>query len=161
MAVLFSVAVTIVIAGFLWFYVVRPILEDFEVIGPRTVNTFQEADPPAARIMSRETAQTGQTDRADRQTDRVSVADPWIERLKVDRTKTALIELLVDSAWGVGEIRSVLKGDTTVLGVEIENARKRRGAEPEEPTYRTPIVGRPTSAQFFETDPELAYQPPR
>jgi hypothetical protein len=31
--------------------------------------------------------------------------------------------------------------------------------EQPEPEYTTPIAGRPTSAQF-ETDPDLAYQPP-
>lgn len=159
-AVLFSWLVAIVITGFLWFYVVRPILEDYELIAPRAVNDYQEANADAARVMSRETAQTTRQTETDNQTDRVSEADQWLDRLDVDRTKIALIELLVYSGWGVGEIRSVLKGDSNVLGVEIEAARKRLGAEPDAPPYTTPYAGRPTSAQFFETDAELAYQPP-
>jgi hypothetical protein len=48
-----------------------------------------------------------------------------------DRTKTALIELLVYSGWEVGQIRVVLKGDNGALGAEIEAARQRLGISTE------------------------------
>jgi hypothetical protein len=122
------------------------------------VKTFQDDDRAGDDIMSRKTAQTA-ADGTQTQTDeRVSEASQWMERLKVDRTKMALIELTVYSGWSVDEIRKVVKGDNNVMGAEIESARKRQGVEPE-PAYVTPIVGRPTAARF-ETDPEYPYQAP-
>lgn len=72
-------------------------------------------------------AQTGQTGQTDTQTDHVSEADRWLDRLEVDRTKTALIELLVYSGWEVGQIRNVVKGDNGAIGVEVEAAKIRLG----------------------------------
>lgn len=49
MATLFIIGVSIVIAGWLWFYVVRPILEDYGVIEPRVMSgdaDFEDADRP-------------------------------------------------------------------------------------------------------------------
>ncbi len=95
----------------------------FLVQDEETVNHSGGATP----VMSRETAQTAQTVQTDKQTDHVSEADVWLDRLEVDRTKTALIELLVYSGWEVGQIRGVLKGDNGVLGTEIEAAKIRLG----------------------------------
>jgi hypothetical protein len=78
-------------------------------------------------VMSPTPAQTPQTEQTDTQTDQVSVADRWLDRLEVDRTKTALIELLVYTGWEVGQIRNVVKGDNGAIGTEIEAARQRRG----------------------------------
>ena len=78
-------------------------------------------------LMSRAPAQTAQTTQTDKQTDYVSEADLWLDRLEVDRTKTALIELLVYSGWEVGQIRGVLKGDNGTIGTEIEAAKIRLG----------------------------------
>lgn len=123
-----------------------------------SVNNFQDAAGTAPHIMSRQTPQTV-TDGTQTQTDeRVSEADRWIERLRVDRTKLTLIELTAYTGWSVDEIRKVIKGDNNVLGSEIEGARKRQGIEPE-PSYITPIVGRATNARF-ETDPDYPYQAP-
>jgi hypothetical protein len=79
------------------------------------------------RIMSRGIAQTGQTAQTDQQTDQVSEADQWLDRLELDRTKTAVIELLVYSGWEVGQIRNVIKGDNGAIGGEIDAARRRMG----------------------------------
>jgi hypothetical protein len=94
----------------------------------RPVKSFQQAAP----IMSRDIEQTEPDEQTDRQTDQVSEADLWLDRIEVDRTKTALIELLVYTGWDVGQIRGVLKGDNGALGTEIEAARQRLGisAEP-------------------------------
>lgn len=89
----------------------------------RLVNRSQAAGP----LMSPETAQTARTERTDARTDQVSEADRWLGRLEVDRTKTALIELLVYSGWEVAQIRSVLKGENAALGTEIEAAKIRLG----------------------------------
>ena len=71
--------------------------------------------------------QTAADEQTDRQTDLVSEADQWLDRIEVDRTKTALIELLVYSGWEVGQIRGVLKGDNGAIGTEIEAAKIRLG----------------------------------
>jgi hypothetical protein len=78
-------------------------------------------------IMSRWASAPQQTAQTDTQTDYVSEADLWLDRLEVDRTKTALIELLVYSGWEVGQIRGVVKGDNGAIGTEIETAKIRLG----------------------------------
>jgi hypothetical protein len=87
----------------------------------RPVNDFR----PAAPVMSHEFEQTRADGQTDRQTDLVSEADQWLDRLEVDKTKTALIELLVYSGWDVGQIRGVVKGDNGAIGAEVEAARQR------------------------------------
>lgn len=155
-ATVFGIAVTIVIIGFLWFYIARPILEDFGIIGPRDVSYYQVDAPASTRVMSRSDAQTGRQTKQTAQTD----ADLWVERLQLDRTKTTVIELLVYSGWDVGEIRAVLKGDSGTLGTEIKAARQRLDREDSPPaSYRTPIVGRPTNARF-EADSDHPYEAP-
>ncbi len=77
-----------------------------------------------------------QTDQTDRQTNPVFAGDEWLDRLEVDRSKAALIELLVYSGWQVGEIRNVVKGDSTAIGVEVAAARQRLGIDPLERTLR-------------------------
>ena len=143
-AQLFMWLVAFVIVGFLWFWIVRPILEDWGVIGPyvpprydaetkRIVNTLPAAAPAAAHDMSTPAARTN-ADGADEETDgRVSVADQWLDRFEVDRTKTAAIELMVYSGWTVAQIRAVIKGENAALGAEIDAARQRLGIAPEQP----------------------------
>jgi hypothetical protein len=112
-------------------------------------------------IMSPAPAQTTpdqQTDEADRPADARLSGDPRrCYALQLDRTKAGLITVLVYNEWSVSEIRGVLKGDNTVLGQEIAEARERLGMLPAG-EYRTPIAGRPTAA-VFETG-DLAYEPP-
>src|SRR5690242_16554110 len=80
-------------------------------------------------------------DDADRPTDRpsVSAVDPWVERLEVDRSKTAVIEVLVYSGWTTGEIRAVLKGDNGAIGQEVDAARQRLGIDPPEREARISV----------------------
>jgi hypothetical protein len=83
--------------------------------------------------MSTPAARTN-ADGADEETDgRVSVADQWLDRFEVDRTKTAAIELMVYSGWTVAQIRAVIKGENAALGAEIDAARQRLGIAPEQP----------------------------
>jgi len=128
-------------------------------IAVQIVKDYQEDYAADPHVMSRESDQTAQTDQTDRQTDEPSAADRWMDRLEVDKTKTALIELLVYSGWGVGEIRSILKGDSGVLGTEIDAARKRLGIAATA-AYVTPVAGRPADPRLFQTDPEFPYQAP-
>lgn len=141
MGALFAVAVTIIIAGFLWFYVIRPILVDWGfIVDAETVNDYQPVmscpvTPPTAQIQT------------DKQTDLgLSVDDLSAPRLQLDRTKVAVIEVMVYNGWQVGEIRAVVKGDNGAIGAEVEAAKKRLGIET--PEARTPIANRPTAATF-------------
>lgn len=130
-AQIFAILVTIVIVGWLWFYIVRPILEGFGVVRPvESVNSSQDVKSrPAAPIIA---------DEPDRQTDRPSVSEDNLEvpRLQLDKTKAAIIEVLVYNGWQAGEIRSIIKGDNGVIGTEVEAARKRLGIDPPERTLK-------------------------
>jgi len=83
-------------------------------------------------VMSSVTAQTDRQTETDDQTDLVSEADMWLDRIELDRTRTAVIELLVYSGWTTSQVRAILKGDTGTIGTEVEAARGRLGitAEP-------------------------------
>ena len=74
-----------------------------------------------------ESAQTKQTDQTDGPDEAVSDADRWLDRLEVDRTRAAVLELLVYSGWDVSQIRGVIKGDTGAIGAEVRAARQRLG----------------------------------
>lgn len=121
----------------------------------RSVKRSLENAPHTPHVMSRQEVQTQQTDATDA---RVSEAEQWIARMRVDRTKATLISICAYTGWTVPEIRAALKGDNNVLGVEIEAARTRLGIAPPAP-HVTPYVGRPTNARF-ETDPDYPYQAP-
>lgn len=82
--------------------------------------------PLMPSVESVQTAQTGQTDNTDRP---VSVANQWLDRIEVDRTRTAIIEVMVYSGWSVGEVRSVIKGDNAAIGTEVAAARQKLGIE--------------------------------
>lgn len=161
MGVAFSILVTIIIVGFLWFWIVRPILEDYNLIAPReSVNDYQEAHAPPAHVMSRQEALSVRPSETDA---RVSAVNPLWEEFLLDRTRARLITVMVDSGIPVAEIRGLLKGDNGAIGAEAEAARKRLGIEPPAQLaapYVTPIAARPTSARFEFTDPDYPYQAP-
>lgn len=120
----------------------------------RGVNTSVRVPSPDPT----QTAPDQQTDGADRRASAGLSGDPrHCPALRLDRTKAGLITTLVYNEWTVSEIRAALKGDNTVLGQEIAEARERLGMAPAG-EYRTPIAGRPTAA-VFETG-DLAYEPP-
>lgn len=68
----------------------------------------------------------GQTDG---QTDPVSAPDSTIARLELDRTRAAVIDVLVQAGWDVGRIRATLKGDNGAIGTEVAAARERFGLD--------------------------------
>ena len=118
---------------------------------PQTVKTSQE-------VMSRPQQPT-LTDKTDRPADRLSVS-AQIEkppRLQLDKTREALIEELLTLGWTMKDFRreQIFRGDNNKISAEVEAARKRLGIESGD--HRTPIAGRPTSAEFAAA---LEYQPP-
>ncbi len=168
-AQLFMWLVAFVIVGFLWFWIVRPILEDWGVIGPyvpprydpETKQIVKDSAPPtpaAANDMSTPAQRTaadggGRTDGRP-----VSAPNPWMERLQVDRTRAAVIELMVYSGWRVEQIRTVIKGENAALGAEIDAARQRLGM-PEAPRIIA-VSERGAPQRPLVLDRELEYKPP-
>lgn len=130
-AQVFAILVTIVIAGWLWFYIVRPIFEDFGVVRP-----FEGVKSSDVVMWSAPVSVVAdeQTDEADRPS--VSEDNLEVPRLRLDRTKTTIIDVLVYNGWQTGEIRAALKGDNGVIGTEVEAARKRLGIDMPERTLR-------------------------
>lgn len=84
-------------------------------------------------VMTISAAQTATDQQTDGQTDQVSEADLWLDRIEVDRTKTAIIELMVYSGWTVGEVRAIVKGDNAAIGIEVAAARERLGTGDDPP----------------------------
>ena len=132
MATLFGLSVFVLMIGAVWFFIARPILEDYGVLAPRadsaaTVNHSQPLMSTPASFL----AQTNQTDQTDESDDAVSEADRWLDRLEVDRSRTAIIELMVYSGWNTSQVRAVLKGDSGMVGAEVEAAKIKLGIAPE------------------------------
>lgn len=141
MATLFAIATTLVIIGWLWFFILRPIAVDFGLIPD--AESVNDNEP----VMSRSTELQEPLKQTDKQTDLgLSADDPACPRLQLDRTKQAAIEVMVYNGWGAGEIRAVIKGDNGAIGAEVEAARKRLGISSDD--SRTPIAGRVTAASF-------------
>jgi hypothetical protein len=53
--------------------------------------------------------------------------DP-LRRLRSDRSRAAVVEVLVQAGWDVGAIRAVLKGDNGAIGAETQAARAALGS---------------------------------
>lgn len=47
---------------------------------------------------------------------------PVVAALRLDRTRAALIAVLVDSGWSVTEIRAVVKGENAAISAEVAEA---------------------------------------
>lgn len=137
MASLFGYAVALVIAGWLWFFIVRPILEDWGVISVKSSEPVMERAQSAPLVVERTN---------DRTNERSPHDSLWQEFL-LDRTRLNLIAVMVDSDLTVTEIRGLLKGTSEIVGEEIEAERRRQGKPTSQP-YQTPIAGRPTAAKF-------------
>lgn len=131
MVQLYLFACAIVGLGALWFYVLRPMLEDFGWLLPRE-SVKEEAEttpvsPPHTMSTSLQTDDRQQT--AD-----VSAEERIIlDSLQVDRTRKSLIVLLLYSGWKPSEIRPLFRGDNNVLSAEIETVRQALDAPPDEP----------------------------
>lgn len=148
MAVLFAAGVCILAIGFVWFYVVRPILEDYGVI----VNPSQETDP---YVMSRSDpapapslALSLQTDGA--QTDRQPAT------VKPGRAELLTLYATMRAA---GITREQARPALKAVGLPLDN-NLWADAAPAEAPHVTPYVGRPTNARFDVTDPDYPYQAP-
>lgn len=148
-ATFLAIGVTILCVGWLWFYIVRPILEDFGVI---RVNDYDDAAAPApVVVMSRSemSAPVSPVSSKDGQSDGRTDSD------QVGRAELlTLYKVLRKYGIPREEIRPALKGVRVVLSNDVWAS-----AAADDAPYITPIVGRSTSARF-ETDADFPYQAP-
>lgn len=151
-AILFSIAVAIIIAGWLWFFVVRPIWEDF------SVKDSAEEDAPimsrAAPAPALSSASSLQTDSA--QTDRQ-------EKINKPTPEQYLTLFKVLRAAGVKreDVRPALKGMGLALDNNVWRMAEAEGPEEkEEDVHVTPYAGRRTLARYYPDEPELEYKAP-
>lgn len=98
----------------------------------------------AAPAIAPSSLQTDSRQTADRPMMPVPVAEEMLNIFRVLRAAGVKREALA-SAW-------------RAAGLKLDNNLWAQAA-PEEPPTLTPIVGRPTNAQFRESDPGLEYQP--
>ncbi len=164
MGTVFSIAVTITILGFLWFFVARPILEDYGVLAPRAVKDYQLTaafDPP---VMSRQEVPEKPVSAT-----MVSVPLPGTQLDTAEiahyLTEDQIVEVLALARDAKGKhlysgkkIYALVGGNYGQFLATMRELREDTGDMPDEPMVRTPIAGRPTKASYF--DPELAYRPP-
>ncbi len=151
MGAAFSILVTIVIAGFLWFWIVRPILEDYNLIAPReNVNNYEEAAPI---VMSRSESVAPVDRPLSLQTDSRQTTDKPAHVAPSRDVMLNTYRLLRKYDIPREEARPVLKS----AGLPLDN-NLWADAAPPEPEHVTPIVGRQTAAQFERTDPDYPYQ---
>lgn len=156
-ATLLAIGVTILCAGWLWFYIVRPILEDFGWIATgESVNTYSERAPV---VMSRSEERPAPSALSSKDGQSDGRTDSFVyERGDL----TMFYKLLRKYGVPREEARPILKAMRVPLSNDVW-ADSAPAAKPapadEQPAYVTPIVGRPTSARF-ESDPDFPYQAP-
>lgn len=111
---------------------------------------FDSSDLRRRDIPSSDDEQTEQTDDADSRQTAVCPLYDAVDRLQLDRTRTALIEVLVLAGWEVGEVRGVVKGDNGKIGDEVAAARERLGGDA--PAARTFVAREHRNGELIERD---------
>lgn len=89
------------------------------------VNRFEEAPAASTYVLSSSARTDGRTDG----TFGADAAAQSIARLRVDRTRAAVVAIMVDSGWKVEEIRAVVKGQNSDISEEVQAARERLPAQ--------------------------------
>jgi hypothetical protein len=166
---LFWICVVILGSGWLYFYVARPILEAYDIVGPlenvKGLGVEQNTPKP---VMSRP-----ETPRPSVPVHQVPVPVPGTNDSKAARPD----DLTEDRAWEVIALAKDERGKYKHSGKKLYATkggsypeflawlRQLRGDDktepPEEPVVYTPIAGRPTRASYY-SEPELEYkEPPR
>ena len=122
LAYAYALLAAIGVGAIVYARVVVPLLEAFGIDAPLSGAFYDKAQP--------QTPQTAQTDRADSPSAAVEPTEAprnLTERAIPAGDRGALVEALVVNEWGVGQIRTVLKGDNGVISQEIAAARERLG----------------------------------
>lgn len=119
MAPLFAICVVIVVAGVVWFHILRPILVDFGVIGvDESVKDFQGAMPPES-TPAKSNEQTGEGQQ------RAGINSPVPVSVSVSVPDTALFDLAsVPSDLTYEEVVTILAGQVTSAGKPAYSGKK-------------------------------------
>lgn len=164
MAQLFVLGVGLVAAGLIYFHIVRPILESFGFFLAPAEQLSSVSPAPASSVMSKatQTGQTGQTDETDETDERVSVPSAPVPRLQLDKTRAAVIELLLTAGWTVADFRreNILRGDNTAISAELDAARARLGLDGARVIEVRANGGPPKLVSYYPDNPELEYRAP-
>lgn len=148
-AMIFAGGVTILIIGFLWFYIARPMLEDFGLI----VNDYEDAAP---HVMSRSDVVSPPSAPSSLETDKAQTTDrqpaPAFSRDVMLDTYKLLRKYGVPRE----EARPVLKA----MGMPLDNNVWVTAAPADDDVLVTPYAGRRTRASYYPDEPELEYKSP-
>jgi hypothetical protein len=153
MVELYLTAAAVVSCGAIWFYILRPALEDWGVLAPRDVN--DNADVPPV-VMSRSAPEAGPLPPSDlRQTAAPDQTDappePVVKSATLDTCKTLR---------GLGMSREQARTFLRSLGWGLDNNTWAAAKEDADDLTVTPFAGRVTRRSYYQEDPELEYQPP-
>jgi hypothetical protein len=149
-ATLFAIGVGILTIGWLWFYIVRPMLEDFGWIvndtadsAPVTMSS-KEKDAPVLALSSKTDA--GQT--PDRPAPGKPKAEQYLTICRVMRE--------------AGINRDVAQAAFKACDLPFNNNVWRDAAPPvgDDDVLVTPYAGRRTRASYYPDDPDLEFQAP-
>lgn len=157
MAELFAICVVIVIAGVVWFHVVRPILVDFGVIG--VDESVKDNEPTPPDIMSRPESAVPPFAPSSLRTDD-GRTETTASQPKFTEDQLLTLYVLLRSS---GVTRDRATPALKAAGIPVNNNLWTRAAPPhpaEDGEYRTPIAGRPADAALFRESGELAHEPP-
>jgi hypothetical protein len=136
---LYALCAAIGVIAIVYARVVIPLLEALGV-NPPFVRAFY------GKHQAPQTTQTGQTDRPDSPSAAQEESEAprnLTERAIPPGDRGALVEALVVNEWGVGQIRTVLKGDNGVISAEIAAARERLGLPAAARTFTISRHGEP------------------
>lgn len=160
MVEIYLTAAAVVSCGAIWFYIVRPMLEDWGVLQPR--ESVNDMAPPAPVVMSR----------AEPKAASISIDTSTIpaksEAPPAELTERAIVQWMAQQKtvdgwrWSANAIYQYMRGNRNeVMGW----VREVRGGKPEAPAEDddltvTPYAGRVTRRSYYQEDPELEYERP-
>lgn len=161
-AQVFMFCVSIVILGWLWFFIVRPILVDYGVI--RVVETLDSPPDVAPVVMSRSEPVAPQFPPSSQRTDDGRTeTTPQQPKFTEDQLLTFYTEL---RAHGMKRDRASVA--LKAMGIPMNNNLWAKAQVPTPPPaedddmHVTPFAGRRTRASFYPDSPDLEYNdPPR
>jgi len=173
-AALFGIFVAIIIAGWLWFYIARPILEDYGIIHDAEVVRPYQGEPMcvcSSPAFDQQVATQPQRSGIKKEVP-VSVSVSGTDTagfdlasVPSDLTYEEIVTILAGQMISTGKpaysgkkIYSLVGGNYNDFTVLMRKLRAKDEALAESSETLTPIAQRPTRA-IFHNDPDLSYQP--
>jgi len=150
----FSAGVVILFAGFIWFYVARPMLVDFGWIRDEDVNDIDDRAPV---IMSRSEDKPARLSPSSLETAELQTPDQTAPK-KYQPHELLTVYTTMKHA---GISRDAARAALNAIGVPLDNNLWARvPAKEDDDTLITPYAGRVTKRSFYPDDPDLEYKAP-